>query len=178
MTKANDVKRQWLYDEVWRVPMAEVGENLGISRETVRWACIKLGIPRPPQAYWVHLWKGHPRDPRPSLLPLARGQRSSITRADLLKQERPKRRKNPELEKRRADERRRILDEYLELEQLNQEVDDWHRAELMRGYLAELDRRLSDGGRQGSGYEDWRIRAEAAIVELDKSNLRVKMSKR
>jgi hypothetical protein len=178
MGELAEIEREWLYYEVWRAPMAELGDKLGVSRQTVKWACIKLGVPRPPQAYWVHLWKGHPRDPRPPLSPLAKGQPSKITRAELLKQERPKRKKNPDVEKRRADERRRIVDEYLLLEQLNQEVDDWHRAELMRSYLAELDRRIDGGGRRGNGYEDWRNRAEAAIVELDNSNLRVKIPKR
>jgi hypothetical protein len=178
MTSLGDVQREWLYDGVWRLPMIELGEELGVSRATIKWACLQLGVPLPPQAYWTHLRRGLRRDPRPPLPPLVRGQPRSISRAALLKQERPKRKKNPELERRRAEERRRAVEEYLELEALNGEVDDWHRANLMRSYLAELDRRIKAGGRLGDDYEEWRKRAERAIEELDNSNLRVKLPRR
>lgn len=44
------IDRDWLYEQVWKVPMAELGKKFGVSRETVKIACIQLNVPLPPQA--------------------------------------------------------------------------------------------------------------------------------
>jgi len=54
MTKGASIDRDTLYDEIWRIPMITLGEEkYGVSRPTIRWACIQMGVPRPPQTYWA-----------------------------------------------------------------------------------------------------------------------------
>lgn len=67
----------------------------------------------------------------------------------------------------RADEeaRRRLV--------LIAEVEDWHRAELIRAYLSVLDNRLADGGYATDGYEQWRAWALRVADGLDQSDRRV-----
>ena len=57
--------------------------------------------------------------------------------------------------------------------ELIDEVDGWHRAESIRRYLDELDRRIAAGGIPTEGYAEWRAWAERCAVDLDYSNSRV-----
>ncbi|CAB3778299.1 hypothetical protein LMG28138_00448 [Pararobbsia alpina] len=55
------------------------------------------------------------------------------------------------------------------------EVEDWHRAVLIRAYLSMLDNRLADGSYAIAGYEQWREWARRVADDLDRSNQRVSM---
>jgi hypothetical protein len=176
MSKSLSIGRDQLYEEVWRAPMMVVGERYGISRATIKWACIQMGIPLPPQAYWTHLARGRKIVEQPPLPPRRANQPQTINRADLLKQERPSRRtveQRRKTQKLRQEKARRILEEEIRYAGLMEEVDGWHRAESIRRYLGELDRRIASGGIPTEGHAEWRGWAEAVADELDGISLRV-----
>jgi hypothetical protein len=75
-----------------------------------------------------------------------------------------------EEQKRRAEEERKRRDS------LAVEVESWRRAESLRIYLAELDRRLQEGQVPAAGYEEWKRWAESVLEDLDSP--RIKKSRR
>jgi hypothetical protein len=167
------IDRKTLYEEVWRMPMMEVGKKYGVTRPAIKWACEELGIPRPPQAYWSHLKRGLPV---PSAPPLSwRAPRGPITLQELRKHDPKKRARNALLEHMKLEERRRILDEQIDFEEFVFEAESWARVEFMRRYLAELDRRLAAGGRAVEGYAEWRARADRWVSDVCPADLRVKL---
>jgi hypothetical protein len=173
-----DMDRDTLYNEVWQAPMIEVGKKHGISRPTVKWACMQMGVPLPPQSYWTHLAHGLRITEQPPLPRRRADQPQTISRSDLLKQERPSRRtveQRRKTQKIRAEKARLIMEEELRYGELLTEVDDWHRAESIRRYLGELDRRIALGGQPVDGYIEWRAWAERRVKDLDYSNLRVEL---
>lgn len=174
MARKPEIERDVLYEEVWKNPMITVGEKYGVSRPTIKWACIQMGIPRPPQSYWTHIAHGLRIVERPPLPPRAQDQPQTISRAELVKQEPPSRRKgNPLQRARLTAERKRLHEEEIKRADLMDEVEGWHRAETIRRYIAELDRRIAAGGTPTEGYADWRAWAERCAVELDYSDSRV-----
>lgn len=52
------VKREFLYDEVWREPVATVAKRYGISDVALSKACRKADVPLPPRGYWAKLAAG------------------------------------------------------------------------------------------------------------------------
>lgn len=50
------------------------------------------------------------------------------------------------------------------------EVEDWHRAEMIRAYISVLDERLANGICTTEGYENWREWARRVADNLDQSN--------
>jgi hypothetical protein len=176
MILPTDLDRNRLYDEVWRIPMITLGEKYGVSRPTIKWACMQMGVPLPPQAYWTHLARGRKIVDQPPL-PLRRAnQPQTIRRADLLKQERPSRRtveQRRKARKLRVEKARHIMEEEIRYADLMEEVDGWHRAESIRRYLSELDRRLAAGGTPIEGYAEWRAWVEQCAADLDYSSSRV-----
>lgn len=172
MQKREDIDRDTLYDEVWRIPMITLGEEkYGVSRPTIKWACIKMGIPKPPQTYWAHLAAGLKTERSP-LPPRGWNQPQTISHAELLKQG-PKRRGTPEQIRKRREKARRILEESVRYGALMEEVDGWHRAESIRRYLSELDHRITAGGTPVERYAEWRAWAERCAADLDYSGSRV-----
>jgi hypothetical protein len=144
--------------------MMVVGERYGISRPTIKWACIQMGIPLPPQSYWTHLSHGLKIVEQSPLPPRGWNQPQTISRAELLKQE-PKRRGTPEQLRKRREKARRILEENIRYGALMEEVDGWHRAESIRRYLSELDRRIAAGGTPTEGYAEWRTWVEQCAAD-------------
>ncbi|VWB67934.1 hypothetical protein [Burkholderia lata] len=90
------------------------------------------------------------------------------------------RRKEEELIRHR-EEKQRIAEQKLAEEEkqrrdaLIREAQSWQQSEVLRLYLAELDRRLTAGGEPVKGYQDWRQWAEGVAVDLDAAALRVKL---
>ncbi len=105
-----DIHRDTLYDEVWQTPMIELGKKYGVSRATIKWACQQLHVALPPQAYWIHRKRGHLLA-RPQLLPALPGQPMTISRAALVKQEPPTRRRSPAVVQRRTEQPQRATEE-------------------------------------------------------------------
>ncbi|MFP3638090.1 hypothetical protein [Paraburkholderia sp. SIMBA_054] len=173
MKNREDIDRETLYDEVWRMPMFEVGAKYGLSRQTIKWACQELNVPLPPPAYWSHLRRGLAVVSAPPLP--ARSQRQQISARELRKREPKKRARSASLEKKKQEERRRLWDEQVDYEEFVFEAESWNRAESMRRYLAELDRRLASDGRAIEGYAEWRGRAERWVADLCPASLRVEM---
>lgn len=175
MKKHDGINRGTLYEEVWQLPMIEVGKRYGVSRPTIKWACQELGVPLPPQAYWIHRKRGHLLA-RPDLPRRQPDQPQVISRATLLQHERPSRRsveQRRRARKLRLENAQCIMEERIFHAELMAEVDDWHRAQSIRHYLAELDRRLADGGRSLEGYAEWRAKAERYLSDLCPADLRV-----
>jgi prophage regulatory protein len=105
------LSRNELYEEAWQRPMIELGAKYGVSRATIKWACLQLRVPLPPLAYWIHRKRGHllPRPPLPLVLP---GQPRTISRATLVQQERPKRRPRSPLRQPRTEDLPRAMREH------------------------------------------------------------------
>ncbi|SAL15630.1 hypothetical protein AWB69_00750 [Caballeronia udeis] len=76
-------------------------------------------------------------------------------------------------ERRQQEAQKRAENEKLRRQAFISEVENWHRAELIRGYLAVLDIRLGKGGRTMDSYSQWRTWAEAVADDLDRSDCRV-----
>lgn len=170
------IDREVLYEEVWKAPMITVGEKYGVSRPTIKWACIQMGIPLPPQSYWTHLAHDLKIVEQPPLPRRRQDQPQTISRAELVKQEPPSRRKGNHRQRARwIEERKRILEEDIKRADLMEEVDGWHRAESIRRYLAELDRRIAAGGTPTEGYGEWRVWAERCATDVDYSSSRVEL---
>lgn len=168
------IDRDALYEEVWKAPMLKVGEKYGLSRPTIKWACIQMGIPLPPQSYWTHLAHGLKIVAQPALPQRRQDQPQTISRAELVKQEPPSCRKGNPLQRARwSEERERIREEDIKRAELMEEVDGWHRAESIRRYLGELDRRIAADGMPTEGYAEWRAWAERCAADLDYSSSRV-----
>lgn len=74
--------------------------------------------------------------------------------------------KDREIQQRADEEARRRL-------ALVSEVEDWHRAELIRAYLSVLDNRRSAGSYVTDGYEQWRDWARRIADDFDRSHRRV-----
>jgi hypothetical protein len=53
--------------------------------------------------------------------------------------------------------------------------DGWRRAESIRRYLDELDRRIAAGGTLTEGYAEWRAWAEQCAIDFDYFNSRVEL---
>lgn len=166
-----EIERNTLYDEVWRIPMIEIGKKYGLSRATIKWACQEMGIPRPPQAYWTHLARGLVIATAPPLP--SRSPRHKISWQELRQRE-PKKRKRSPSDARKEAERKLLYEEAVKREELVAEVESWLQAESIRRYLAELDRRIAEGCTPFKGYSEWRAMAERYVSELDKSDLRVR----
>ena len=60
-----DISRKELYDLVWSKTKVEVAKDLGISDVAVTKIARKLGVPLPPQGYWITKRK-RPRPPLPA----------------------------------------------------------------------------------------------------------------
>lgn len=177
MSKGSGITRDQVYEEVWREPMAVVGERYGVSRPTVKWACLQMGVPLPPQGYWAHLAKGRKILEQPRLPARRANQPQTISRADLVKQEPRSRRKGNHRQRARSvEERKRILEEDIKRADLMEEVDGWHRAESIRRYLGELDRRIASGATPTGGYAEWRLWAERCAADLDYSRSRAELN--
>jgi hypothetical protein len=78
MTSSTDLYRDTLYEEVWEMPMIELGKKYGISRAAVKWACIDLRVPLPPLGYWGGRAAGRPPERQPLSQPIP-GQAVSIS---------------------------------------------------------------------------------------------------
>lgn len=52
------MNRKELYEAVWKAPMRQVAETLGISDRTLRVACQDAGIPTPDRSYWSKMKVG------------------------------------------------------------------------------------------------------------------------
>jgi len=170
------IDRDALYEEVWKAPMLKVGEKYSVSRPTIKWACIQMGIPLPPQSYWTHLAHGLKIVAQPPLPQRRQDQPQTISRAELVKQEPPSRRKgNPRQRARFIEELQRIREEDIKRADLMEEVDGWQRAESIRRYLSALDRRIAAGGIPTEGYAEWRAWAERCATDVDYSNSRVEL---
>ncbi len=78
MTLPTEIYRDTLYEEVWQMPMIELGKKYGISRAAVKWACIELRVPLPPLGFWGARAAGRPpeRQPLPQPMP---GQPTAIS---------------------------------------------------------------------------------------------------
>ncbi|WNC88828.1 hypothetical protein RI103_14085 [Paraburkholderia sp. FT54] len=173
MAKQQSLDRYELYEQVWQFPMIKLGERYGVTRATIKWACTRMGIPLPHQGYWAHLAAGLAKAKAP-LPPRSADQPKTISRADLLKQEPPNRRKGNHRQRSRwIEERKRILEEDIKRANLMMEVDGWHRAESIRRYLGELDKRVALGGTPAEGYAEWRAWTERCAMDLDYSSSRV-----
>lgn len=178
MTSPADIERESLYDEVWRTPMIELGKKYGVSRPTVKWACLQLNVPLPPQGFWAQVHFGRPM-PRADLPRLVAGQRRTISMATLIEKDAPfRRRKLKQARAGRDSEKvRQTIEEEQKYYALLSEVEDWHRAESIRRYLAELDSRRRSGGEPGERFDEWRRWAEGMAERLDGSDLRVRSPK-
>ncbi|NHV29311.1 hypothetical protein [Burkholderia sp. D-99] len=174
MSSSNRIDREALYEQVWSIPMIELGKEFGVSRPTIKWACEQLQVPLPPQAYWIHRKRGHLL-PRPGLPSLSPGEPWSITIAELIEHEAPRRlRKQNRLRRQRdADRARYAIDEHIQYEELLSEVESWTRAESIRRYLAELDRQKYLGAGPSSDYEGWCKWARGVAAELDPTERRL-----
>lgn len=67
----------------------------------------------------------------------------------------------------RADERRRQTD-------LGREAMLWYRADLVRQYVAQLDKRVNDTGEVPEGYADWKAWALASADAIDPTSTRLR----
>jgi translation initiation factor 1 (eIF-1/SUI1) len=175
MSKSLSIDRDTLYNEIWRIPMITLGqEKYGVSRSTIKWACMQMGVPLPPQAYWTHLARGRKIVDQPPLPPRRQNQPQTISRAELMKQE-PKNPETFEQLLKRRQKALRIMEEEIRYAELMEEVDGWQRAESIRRYLSELDRRIAAGGTSTEGYAEWRAWAERCATDLDSSTSRVEL---
>lgn len=52
------VTPDWLRSRVWKMPLTQLGEQLGVSGNAVRKRCRKHGIPTPPRGYWALVRNG------------------------------------------------------------------------------------------------------------------------
>lgn len=68
--KTNPLTREQLYDLVWKEPILQVGEQLGVSSSYVASVCTELRVPRPSRGYWAKLEFG--KAPLRPALPAAR----------------------------------------------------------------------------------------------------------
>jgi len=154
--------------------MIDLGRKYGVSRETIKWACELLNVPLPPQAYFVHLRAGRPRT-RVELPPLRRGQPKAIGLKDLTAREAPSRRRKLQRAKakRQGSKVRSSVEAQFRYDFLLMEVEDWRRAESIRAYLAELDRRRDAGGRPAQDFDEWCAWAVEVANTLDLSDLHV-----
>lgn len=178
MSKSLSIDRDTLYNEVWRIPMITLGqEKYGVSRSTIKWACMQMGVPLPPQAYWTHLARGRKIVDQPTLPPRRQNQPQTIGRAELMKRE-PKNHETFEQLLKGREKALRIMEEEIRYAEFMEEVDGWHRAEPIRRYLSELDRRIAVGGTPNEGYAEWRAWAERCAVELDCSDSRVEFDEK
>ncbi|MCA8407985.1 hypothetical protein LGN09_24055 [Burkholderia cenocepacia] len=84
------LERDELYDLVWKVPMIELGKRYGVSRDAIRWACIQLSVPLPPQGYWGALRAGKEME-RPALPLLQPDQATSLNLVTLIERDMPRR---------------------------------------------------------------------------------------
>ena len=73
----------------------------------------------------------------------------------------------------RAEQRKRAEEEKQRRDMLVQEVERWERAESIRRYLFELDRRTAAGGTPMNDYAEWRQWATEVADDLDESRVRV-----
>lgn len=169
------IDRDWLYEQVWKVPMAELGKKFGVSRKAVKFACTQLNVPLPPQAYWAHRKAGRSLV-RTELPPLQPGQLSAISLKALETPDRQKRLQRVKA-KRRALKVRTAIEAQWRFDSMILEVEDWHKANLIRAYLAELDRRRVAGGKVCQDYEEWRAWADEIAASLDLSNVRIEHPK-
>lgn len=67
--------RSTLYDEVWKEPLREVAKRYRVSDVGLSKTCRRLGIPLPPQGYWLR--QKEARGERPALPPAQQGLRVS-----------------------------------------------------------------------------------------------------
>lgn len=60
-------ERQSLYEEVWTIPLTQLGKKYGLSDNGVRKACIAMNIPLPKSGHWTKIAAGYqvPRTPLP-----------------------------------------------------------------------------------------------------------------
>lgn len=132
MSKSLSIDRDTLYNEVWRIPMITLGqEKYGVSRSTIKWACMQMGVPLPPQAYWTHLARGRKIVDQPTLPPRRQNQPQTIGRAELMKRE-PKNHETFEQLLKGREKALRIMEEEIRYAEFMEEVDGWHRAEPIR----------------------------------------------
>ncbi|QVN18735.1 hypothetical protein [Burkholderia pyrrocinia] len=82
------LERGELYDLVWQMPMIELGKRYGVSRDAIRWACIQLNVPLPPQGYWGALAAGKVME-RTALQPLQPDQATFLNVAALVERDAP-----------------------------------------------------------------------------------------
>ena len=85
------LERGELYDLVWQMPMIELGKRYGVSRDAIRWACLQLDVPLPPQGYWGALAAGKVME-RPALPPAQANQATVLSLATLIEKDAPRRR--------------------------------------------------------------------------------------
>ncbi|WP_343727831.1 hypothetical protein [Burkholderia seminalis] len=86
------LERNELYELVWQMPMIELGKRYGVSRDAIRWACIQLNVPLPPQGYWGALAAGKVME-RPALPPLQANKVTTLSVAALIEKDAPRSRR-------------------------------------------------------------------------------------
>lgn len=62
-----ELRRDALYDLVWKTPICRLAKTYGLSDNGLRKACKKLHVPTPPRGYWAKLRHGY--DVSPATLP-------------------------------------------------------------------------------------------------------------
>src|SRR5687767_4174972 len=58
MPRTNTLKRQELYQRVWREPMVQLAKAFAMSDVGLAKVCRKHDIPRPPRGYWAKVQNG------------------------------------------------------------------------------------------------------------------------
>ena len=67
------LKREELYEQVWKIPVTQLAKQFGISDVGLAKICKKLNVPRPPIGYWAKVEHGKKVN-RPALPPLKAGE--------------------------------------------------------------------------------------------------------
>jgi hypothetical protein len=67
------LKREELYEQVWKIPVTQLAKQFGISDVGLAKICKKLNVPRPPIGYWAKVEHGK-KVGRPALPPLKPGE--------------------------------------------------------------------------------------------------------
>ena len=60
-----ELRRDALYDMVWKTPICRLAKTYGLSDNGLRKVCKKLHVPTPPRGYWAKLRHGHDVSPAP-----------------------------------------------------------------------------------------------------------------
>lgn len=61
-----ELSRDDLFERVWKKPLDDVAEDLGVSRNVLRSRCLKMEVPIPPRGHWSKVASGK-RVKRPKL---------------------------------------------------------------------------------------------------------------